>query len=60
MPGLSRLDEVEAAVETPEAADSHRLALLRHRLEIAVICEEFEKAAELRDEIARSTGEHDS
>ena len=58
--GVSPLDEVEAAVETPEAANSHRLTLLRHRLEIAVICEEFEKAAELRDEIARSTAEHGS
>lgn len=58
--GVSPSDEAETAPESPETAHSHRLTLLHHLLEIAVICEEYEKAAELRDEIARSTAEHDS
>ena len=58
--GVSPPDEEETALENPETALSHRLTLLHHLLEIAVICEEYEKAAELRDEIARSTAEHDS
>ena len=63
------LDEADAVVSTPGGVETgldckdpthlqgHRLVLLRHLLEIAVICEEYEKAAELRDEIARSTSE---
>lgn len=58
--GVSPSDEVETALESPETAQSHRLTLLHHLLEIAVICEEYEKAAELRDEIARSTADHGS
>lgn len=58
--GVSPPDEVETAIENPETTPSHRLTLLHHLLEIAVICEEYEKAAELRDEISRSTAEHDS
>ena len=58
--GVSPSDEVETALESPETAHSHRLTLLQHLLEIAVICEEYEKAAELRDQISRSTADHGS
>ncbi len=53
-------EEEETGLACTEATHSHRLKLLRDLLEIAVICEEYEKAAELRDEIARSTSGHDS
>ena len=51
--------EVETCLDCKDTTHphGHRLVLLRHLLEIAVICEEYEKAAELRDEIARSTSE---
>ena len=58
--GLSHSDEVEPALESPEAAHSYRMTLLQHLLEIAIICEEYEKAAELRDKIARFSSGHDS
>ena len=57
---LPHPEEEETGLDSTEATHSHRLKLLRDLLEIAVICEEYEKAAELRDEIARSTAGHDS
>ena len=60
--GVAHSDQRETGFGSTEATHSHRhrLLLLRHLLEIAVICEEYEKAAELRDEIARSTVAPDS
>ena len=45
--------DADVTVATPEAEPPDHLSHLQHKLEQAVICEEYEEAAMLRDEIER-------
>jgi len=51
--GDTAAEDADVMVATPEAEPPDHLSHLQHKLEQAVICEEYEEAAMLRDEIER-------